>query len=159
MKTFLVSSNAMRLASPVWRTMLDPEGRFMEANAKEVSLPDDDPDALLIILHIAHLNFDVVTGPRSFIEILNLAIICDKYDTVKVFSPWRWCWLSTTHEQYCAPGREEWLFIAWTFGKKIVFRELFKHLVLTMTIDESGREMNGEGTLLGNNMPPGVVGS
>ncbi|KAK4697983.1 hypothetical protein P7C71_g179, partial [Lecanoromycetidae sp. Uapishka_2] len=62
-QSFLVSSKAMQLASPVWATLFDPQGRFLEANAKEVSLPDDDPHALLILLHIAHLNFDLITSP------------------------------------------------------------------------------------------------
>lgn len=128
----------------------------MEANAKEVSLPDDDHIALLIILHIVHLNFDVLAGPRGFYELLNLAILCDKYDVVKLIRPWYSCWLETDREQYCAPGQEEWLFIAWTFGKEAVFKDLSKHLVLTMTIDDLGRELNGEGILIGSNMPPDV---
>lgn len=131
----------------------------MEANAKELALPDDDPDALLILLNIAHLNFDILTGPQCFAGLLKLALLCDKYDTAKLIRPWLGCWLETAPVEYRAPGHEEWLFIAWTFGKELVYNTLSKHLVSSISIDESGRYLNSKGTLLGESFPPGALGS
>ena len=90
-ETLVVSSAVMRIASPVWRTMFDPQGRFMESQRSsthgEVDFPEDDPDALLCILRIAHLQFRKIPETLNFAELLNLAIICDKYDTVAIVRP------------------------------------------------------------------------
>jgi hypothetical protein len=42
------------MASPVFGAML--VGKFIEAQKNEIELEDDDPDAMLIILRIAHLR-------------------------------------------------------------------------------------------------------
>ena len=90
-KTFVVSSAVMRIASPVWRTMFDPQGPFMDTQRSfthgEMDLPEDDADALLCILRIAHLQFRKLPETLDYAELLNLAIICDKYDTVAVVRP------------------------------------------------------------------------
>ena len=90
-ETLVVSSAVMRIASPVWRTMFDPQGRFMESQRSsthgEMHFPEDDPDALLCVLRIAHLQFRKVPETLGYVELLNLAIICDKYDTVAIVRP------------------------------------------------------------------------
>ena len=90
-QTFLVSSAVMRIASPVWRTMFDPQGHFMESQRSlihgEIDFPEDDPDALLCVLRIAHLQFRKLPKTLDYAQLLNLAIICDKYDTVAIIRP------------------------------------------------------------------------
>ena len=90
-QTFIVSSAVMRIASPVWRTMFDPQGHFMESQRSlthgEMDFPEDDPDALLCVLRIAHLQFRKIPETLNYAELLNLASICDKYDTVAIVRP------------------------------------------------------------------------
>ena len=90
-RILIVSSAVMRIASPVWRTMFDPQGHFMESqrssSPREIHFPDDDADALLIVLYIAHLQFGKLPEALDYQELLNLAIICDKYDTVSTVRP------------------------------------------------------------------------
>ena len=90
-QTLLVSSAVMRIASPVWRRMLNPQGHFMESQRSlthgEADFPDDDPDALLCVLRIAHLQFRKIPKTLNYAELLNLAILCDKYDTVAIVRP------------------------------------------------------------------------
>lgn len=90
-ETLIVSSVVMRIASPVWRTMFDPHGHFIESQCSsthgEMDLPEDDPDALLCVLRIAHLQFRKVPKTLKYADLLNLAIICDKYDTVAIVRP------------------------------------------------------------------------
>lgn len=92
--TFLVSAKAMSLASPVWRTMLDPEGPWRKQSSSwgSLRLMDDEPGALLILLDIAHLAFHEVPGTPSFEKLVQLSVLCDKYDTVPLVRPWvaRW---------------------------------------------------------------------
>lgn len=51
-KSIQVSLKAMSLAGPVWRTMLDPEGSFREADPNTSDSPSaqDDAEALLLLL-------------------------------------------------------------------------------------------------------------
>ena len=90
-ETFVVSSAVMRIASPVWRTMFDPQGHFMESQCSfthgEMDFPEDDADALLCVLRIAHLQFRTLPKTLDYAQLLNLAIICDKYDTVAIVRP------------------------------------------------------------------------
>ena len=50
-KTYIVSTSVMCIASPVWCTMFDPEGRWAKAsscNEGDFRMLDDNPDELLI---------------------------------------------------------------------------------------------------------------
>lgn len=43
-------------------------------------MPEDDPDALLILLRIAHLQFsDLPDALVVYEHFLQLAVLCDKY--------------------------------------------------------------------------------
>lgn len=80
MQDFVVSSKVMCLASPVWRAMLDPQGHWAKQPSGVFSLLEDDPDALLIILRIAHLQFsDLPDALVIYKHLVQLAVLCDKY--------------------------------------------------------------------------------
>lgn len=138
-KTLVVSSNAMCLASPVWRAMLDPKGHFREATEQEVRFPEDDLDALLIVLRIAHLKFRQLPESVTFKGLVDLAVLCDKYDTVAVVRKWLPQRLAPWHKHHLSPGFEEWLSVAWTFGDFATFPILTTSLVVSCDIDGAGR--------------------
>lgn len=149
-----VSSSVLRLASPVWKSMFNPSGHFLESTAKEVSFPDDDPTALLIVLRIAHLRFKEVPDKVSFKELVSVAVICDKYDTVSVVRPFLPRW--TSSEMKISPGKEELIFIAWTFGYKDAFTSGVQELVRKVTIDDKGRCMF-DGKAVNGCLPPDII--
>jgi len=134
-KTFVVSSYAMCLASPVWRAMLDPSSHFMEASKLDVKFPEDDAASLLLVLHIVHFHFPQVPQVISFEQLGNLATICDKYDTVTLIRPWSQEWITSAQK-----GADEenhvgqWLFIAWVFGKHEIFQRVIQRLALKCTM-------------------------
>ena len=84
-----VSSAALSSISSVWRAML--KSRFLEGQEKdgfrELSLPEDNPEAVILLLHIAHFRSDKVKF-SSFSVFEQLAILCDKYDTTQAVMPW-----------------------------------------------------------------------
>jgi hypothetical protein len=61
---FQVSSIALRHASLVWRAML--AGPFQEASATEITFEEDDPEALKVLLLLAHLQFSKVPKQIPF---------------------------------------------------------------------------------------------
>ncbi|MCJ1451272.1 hypothetical protein MMC28_001608 [Mycoblastus sanguinarius] len=162
-KIFVVSSVVLCFASPVWKAMFDPQGHFMEATnsstgTKEFRFEGDDPDALLILLQIAHLQFRKLPESLDYERLLNLAILCDKYDTVELIRPWvaKWEWPSKDFAN--KPGHEEWLFIAWAFGDTSTYEVLAKSLVQSTLSNTSGECLSSSSKLLGINMPPGAIG-
>ncbi len=87
----------MARTSPVWDTMLF--GPFLEGQAQQatadnwtVALPEDDPDALLILLRATHGDLVAIPGVLSRDQLLRLVVLCDKYDTVGTlrtfWEPW-----------------------------------------------------------------------
>ena len=160
-RTLVVSSKVLCLASPVWRAMFNSSGHFAEAcssaGVREVRLADDDPDALLLVLRIAHLQFRDISTELAFKQLLNIALVCDKYDISELVRPWLPQWLGWLKPMMSQPGYEEWLFIAWTFGDARDYEKLASQLVSQMTTDEKG-QCYRSGKLLGRNLPPGALG-
>lgn len=131
-KTFVVSSKAMCLASPVWSAMLNPKSHFKEAKPDngEISLKDDDQEALSILLDIAHLRFSKIPLSLTYELLVGVAVLCDKYDLVTLVRPWLPKWYEKLWDLRNGDGFEKWLFIAWTFGDAITFERNAVRLVL-----------------------------
>lgn len=161
-KTLVVSSAVMCIASPVWDAMFGINGRFIEAQRpsgpREVHLAEDDFDALRVILGIAHLQFKKVPKLLSYHQLLKIAIICDKYDTVGLVRPCLPRWEKSASASAVDAGYEERLFVAWTFGCFSTYETLSRHLVLSCTIDILGESLALDGKLLGEMIPPGATG-
>ena len=164
-KSFIVSSKVMCLASPIWRAMLDPKGHFKEASPdnKEITFEDDDLEALQLLLDISHMRYLKIPTSLKYNGLLNLTILCDKYDTVTLVRPWLPKWLPGLKHLADHPGYEEWLFIAWVLGDAETFERIASRLVSTIEIrdglfgSESRIYIDGR-TLSTQHMPPGIVG-
>ncbi len=136
-KTFRVSSFAMCLASPVWRAMLSPSGNFKEAHSKngEVCFPEDDPDAMFIVLSAVHYQFQYIPKTLSSKNWLKLGIVCDKYDVTKLMVPWyNSNWLKCSGFQ--RDGNS--ILIAWLFQDLETFKKLVDHMVRESKDDKLG---------------------
>ena len=154
-RSFRISSHAMRLASPVWKAMLT--GGFAESRKTTISLEDDDPDSLLILLRIAHLQHRQVPKELTFDQIAKLAVICDKYETVTLVRPFLNPWVKPYEGNYLGPGHEKWLFVAWVFGLKEDFIGIANHL--TRTVDIEGCCPNADRPILGEFVPTDLLGT
>ena len=134
---FVVSSHAMSLASPVWKKFLHPPFSTLPSKEeseshlpyKKLDFKEDDAEALFTLLRTAHLQFSKVPATLTFESILNIAVLCDKYDCVGLVKPWLNSWLANESTQYKEPGHEEWLFVAWVFGRENIFKAFAAKLV------------------------------
>lgn len=77
-KFFRVSSKAMSLASPVWKAMFT--GPYRESTAEEISFPEAEPNALLIALRIAHLQFKDLPSSLDF-QGFSISLLSANYTT------------------------------------------------------------------------------
>ncbi|KAF2843827.1 hypothetical protein M501DRAFT_909516, partial [Patellaria atrata CBS 101060] len=90
---------------------------------------EDDPDTFVILLHLAHLNINCLPATLDFQHLLQLSVICDKYDTVHLVRPYESKWVDPSKKNLKAPGYEGWMFIAWVFGYQDSFKSLAQHLI------------------------------
>jgi hypothetical protein len=156
---YQVSSTVMSMASPVWKVMFDPVSGFRESNPDVlVEFPEDDPDMLLILLRIAHLQFLVVPKSIPFDWLVKITVLCDKYDCVGLVCPYIESWMNPYIDHCLEPGYEGWLFIAWTFGCQHIFSLLMASLVHSVEVDSDGNMLNSKNEILLDYMPPGCAG-
>lgn len=80
----LVSSVILRNSSPVFNVLLGPkyaEGQKLSSKGSvEISLPEDDPEALTTILCVLHGRNDRVPEEIPGDDLCEIATLCDKYD-------------------------------------------------------------------------------
>lgn len=140
-----------------WQKMFT---NWSEATKPETEWPEDDPNAILIILQIAHLKFDELPETLPPKELNNLAIVCDKYDLVRVVRPfvggWIQPWLAGAYLMF---GYEKFLWVSYVFGYKEEFCTLAKKVQLEIQTDRDAKCITKSGHALDNQqMPPGLLG-
>jgi hypothetical protein len=157
-----VSKTAMILASPVWKAMF--ERHWKENESTEIPLPDDDIEAILLVLRIAHLRFHELprTGGLTIAALLKLAVVCDKYDLVKLVRPFLdlYGWASS-HLPDIGSGKNcnpSWFFIAWTFGYKDSFEYLATYVVRRIQLNAHGDVVMNVWQAFPHDAPPGLLG-
>jgi hypothetical protein len=79
-----VNSNCLRLASPVFRSMLSPtwvEGQHLSKKASTyITLPEDDADAMETIFYVLHHRVKQIPPRLPLTHLESIAIVADKYD-------------------------------------------------------------------------------
>jgi hypothetical protein len=149
-----VSSHVLCTASPVFRTMLGPNSKFKEAcelrkcsveTPYEHSLTEDCPEALMVTLLVLHCRSGMVPVDLAFRNLVELAIVCDKYSCPEGLLPWMETWTASWTPLILTRGYEEWLFIAWVFGIKEGFEELSRKIILESYFDPSDGDLRSVG--------------
>ncbi|KAK0667805.1 hypothetical protein QBC41DRAFT_227650 [Cercophora samala] len=162
-RTFKVDSSALRRGSPVFKKMLF--GPWVEAKPPTgerwlVSLPEDNPDALELILQIAHCQFSSAQKERMTPErVYDLFLVSDKYGMAPLLAPWiHWWGKFARHSVYQTQFAFDWGlcpfrgFIAWEVGLSEEFRFHLYHVVNTCRIDPKSNVLVFDGDQ-GKEMP------
>lgn len=133
----LVSSRHLILASPVFAAMLlkpnFAEGlELHSARQVNISLYDDDPRALEIVLEILHGHPKKVPRYLSLNRLTKVAIILDKYQILEATDLFVDVWTVSTsvyswsHEMEKIPYLLSMLCVAWVFKKQDLFTNVTK---------------------------------
>jgi hypothetical protein len=151
--SYLVCSHVLCASSVVFRKMLGKESNFAEAVALRESPPEpvpvnleDDPVVMGIILQWLHFQHKKVPRKLSVDQLVQAAIICDKYglhEALQLISEtWTQAVRSTNHP-------EDWLLISWVFGPEDIFTSTSRVLTLSGLSDSNGDLVFGtyKGTL------------
>ena len=160
-RKFRVSSKVMRLASPVWRVMLDPQGHFLEssqADDREITFHDDNARAWDILLSIIHLKFSDVPNNITYNELLDVSYLCDKYCMIGIVRPWLEGWLGPLKQTVGCLGYEGWLFISWAIGDEEIIWRVADELTTNWTTNKHRQCLSTANEPVKDNMPPGIIG-
>ncbi|EFQ36412.1 uncharacterized protein GLRG_11540 [Colletotrichum graminicola M1.001] len=165
-RSFRVCANALRRSSQVWKKMLF--GPFKESKPAFgtwlVHLPDDDPDALEIVLNIIHANFPLVPATPGLAELYEIFQMANKYDMVPALKPWANAWLDVAESCAAVTDGESMAaltYVAWELGQVELHRKMMKELLLYSSIDGDGRMVTADGVVLDDSDPigpPGLLG-
>lgn len=134
----LVSSKHMKLASPVFRAMLDPsnfaEGKKLSRASKgavpRVQLPDDDPTAFIMLLAIIHGRPRQVPLKVDLNLMSSISILIDKYQMQDIAHLFSEIWLPSLKPEvpkaFLGFEREtaQWLSISWIFERQVEFNQV-----------------------------------
>ncbi|KAF8243180.1 hypothetical protein K440DRAFT_78634 [Wilcoxina mikolae CBS 423.85] len=125
--TCTVDSRILQLTSPVFRALLGggfKEGvdlsRACEQNRElyKLELHDDNANAMFTILNILHHNTGKVRKSVSLPELVEIAVISEKYFISQPLYPWIEMWHSSVKHLALNFGNEDYLLVAWAFKDK-----------------------------------------
>ena len=159
---YIVSSAVMSLVCEPWNALMDPDNRFAESRSGEFKLLGDDPVALRILLQIAHLQFEKVPYALITEQLLQLAILTDKYQAIKLLIPFLRRWANRLVHDIDEPlsaGCERWLWIAWAFGFEGVFGRMASMLTFECTTNLRGDTLLYDGKELSEPVPCEILGT
>ena len=144
---FQINSSIVCLQSPVFRAMMGKNSHFKEARdlatrdttspPLEISLADDDPKALAIILRILHLQHNFVPINLDEDRLYQVAILCDKYDLGQALRIHSEQWLRP-HLCKIPEQADKWLYMAQAFALPEFFKICSKMVIQGIYIKESG---------------------
>ncbi|KAF3923101.1 hypothetical protein ABW20_dc0106529 [Dactylellina cionopaga] len=142
---YLVSSAALRLASPVWRVTLDPETKFaplkkITVDGKEypsTSVKNTKPAALTAVFNILHYKTTEVARLIDFKDLLDIAILADEYDIAKALLPWTEFWVKSFASSKSLDTGIDWMFIATVFdgpSSLNIIQTMSRQLIVDATV-------------------------
>jgi len=110
--------------------------------SKPIVLLDDDADAVAVILNIAHVQPRALPKTLTLCEVVNLALICQRYNLNVLLIGYLDKWIAPHRKKILEPGYEVWLFVAWQFGLEDDFLQLANHLAMNCTLNEKKQLLN-----------------
>ncbi|KAH7378860.1 hypothetical protein BKA64DRAFT_240654 [Cadophora sp. MPI-SDFR-AT-0126] len=159
------SSKHLILASPTFRTSLGsgtyPEGRTLQVEGNLViPLPDEDPDAMIILLNIIHGPSSKVPRRVDLNMLSKLAIAVNHRHMHEAVGIWSDTWIENLKRDeglpssYTPDALLSWLFIFWVFRKADDFRNV--SAILERESDSS-LEMEVDTVYIGPYIPVSII--
>jgi hypothetical protein len=81
------------------------------------------------------MKFKKVPGSLSYDRLVNLAILCDQYGCVDLLRPCFQAWFANEETESGQPDWDQWLSIAWVFGRERAFETLAMKILKEISLD------------------------
>jgi hypothetical protein len=147
-QSYVVCFGTMERTSTVWKKMLS--GGFAESKPLNtdtewvVTLPEDKPKPMLIVLNIIHSRFSLVPEKVTVLELYHILVVTEKYDVTETTRPWARQWMKCVRNT----NHPLLMWIAWALGDATMFVVAVDMLVMRCTVDMDGRLVTPKGWLL-----------
>jgi hypothetical protein len=144
-ENYVVCSKTMERTSAVWKKMLT--GGFAESKPLNpetewvVTLPEDKPESMLIVLNIIHSRFSLVPEKLALLDLYHVLVLTEKYDITELIRPWARDWLNSVRKT----KSPLLMWIAWALGDATMFVMIADMLVMGCAIDTDGRLVTPKG--------------
>ena len=152
---FLVDRKILSLSSPVFRAMLAPPDQHLQAispfptvfftrenfvngnlegvrdlrnDLPKITIEMDNVEALVIILHVVHLQGHRVPDKLTSQLLLDLAFLCDQYHMRRSLATWSRTWAKPWIMQSDDINKD--LFITYSFKLDREFREVTREIII-----------------------------
>ncbi|KAG6001005.1 hypothetical protein E4U21_004783 [Claviceps maximensis] len=148
-RSMIVDSRVLCRSSSVFSRML--KGPFVESQsdsqAWEVKLPDDNPQALLIVMDIIHNLYKHTPAEPTLDTLCHILSLTNKYDMAKSLRPVAYTWLKHAKREMTKPlqGREAYLFVAYELGDVQMFHQIALKIATECTVDREGQMLAVDG--------------
>ncbi|CAG8954740.1 hypothetical protein HYFRA_00004665 [Hymenoscyphus fraxineus] len=167
-----INSPTKKSSTGVSTTSTKDDGRIYSARKKndiqreiiaEIDFTDDDPEALLILLKIAHHRIKTIPKELSRETLFNIAGLVEQYQVLDLVKPYISTWLTEIWDnipKWINQGLEKTLFIAYVFGQQQEFINISSTIVMHITVESnetlffSSKHVGGEVAL--DLLPPGL---
>jgi hypothetical protein len=101
-----------------------------------VIFPDDDANAMCLLLAIAHTDTANLPVRLSLDEIIRLAQVAERYDLNHLLVGYLEPWLAPHRQRITERGYEHWLYVAWQLGLEKDYLFLADYLAVNCAINE-----------------------
>lgn len=139
---FLVYSQVLRSASPVFCSMLAPHSPFQESGKLRAAFMGKEPATIKLVEDVSENIFKTVmlalhhsynqpkTHPNGlgFAQICDMAVLVDKYDLSRALQPHLRIWWSNYSFLATIEGYESLLLVAWAFKEYAASLKIRRHL-------------------------------
>ncbi|KAF4966748.1 hypothetical protein FSARC_5613 [Fusarium sarcochroum] len=132
---FKLSSQHLRLSSAFFRKLICGDWKEKESEPGfkwTITATDWDPDALLILMNILHLQTRAVPRTLAFEMLAKVAVLVDYYDCCQAVEPWAEVWISNLTLEvpdYYSRVLLLRLTVAWVFSEHEKFRILTEVII------------------------------
>ncbi|KAI0857030.1 hypothetical protein F4860DRAFT_374879 [Xylaria cubensis] len=149
---FRVNSTVVAGASPAFGLALySPSAETAKEDGVKwtVRLPDDDPQAMRIIIHILYGYYPSTSSDEHMDlgQLLHLTVLADKYDLVHLFAKWapRWVkdmeqyWVGRDFVRKSTEDLESLLWIFWVLGHEPLYTYMVLQIAFHCELDAAGK--------------------
>jgi hypothetical protein len=158
--SLVVSLDLARRISRLLAWTINQHAQTSRFTHKTLHLPNDNPKMLEQVMRIAHFEFDKVLEVITFAELVDLALLSGRYGLNAFLMQNLPGWIEPHRKMLVREGYEEWMFIAYQFGREADYRRLARHLAMVCTIDDAGNLLSpGAGIKIEGAFPPGSLGN
>jgi len=128
---FVVCSKSLSQASRRFKKLLhaklQPSTKSTTTTQKVVvTLPEDDPVGLEVLLNIIHDEYDPSISTVTLVLLYRILAVSEKYNMSHLIRPWVNIWFQPHADFVQKPTNNIWLMVAWVVGAIDVFKGVVK---------------------------------